>query len=189
MTLQVAVLLLAFVSAQGAAPSAAPVSEAQTVALNEIVQAIRDASTVESFRVRCIIKVTPGGGVAWYDSVPKIWQCPVVSQGPALAPAARVTLEHLVARAGQDSCGAGRSCLFDGRYAFRFHDRVPPLDLVISHECTSWIFCRGDKSLMSDAGLTGYTDCVRDSLRYVLTMTFGDVDRSFEGSWPLVIYR
>ena len=164
-------------------------SATQSANLTEIVSAIQESPAVESFYVTCTHVITREKSVAWYDSVPKIGFCPVVRQGPAVAAQPRTELARLVEHAAQDTCRIELGCLFDGRYAFRFHDRQPPLDLVISPDCTSWIFYRGDKAITSEAGLSGYAACIRSSLRRVLAKVFTDMDRSFKYDWPLLMYR
>jgi hypothetical protein len=79
-------------------------------------------------------------------------------------------LLRLVVRASRDSCGSPMECIFDPRYAFRVHDADPPLDILISFDCSAWHMQREMKHLPHSV----WTDCIRDSLVQLITAVFGD---------------
>jgi hypothetical protein len=179
--IQVAFLAGTLVGATGAAVDTLRPTECHPTTLNEIVSAIQESPDVEIFLVTCGSRADP----AAHASIPKVGFCPIVAQRQPVDFDFRSTLVGLVQRAARDSCGVPR-CLIDGGFAFRFHDRVPPLDLVIANECTSWMFLRGTKPVTFEAGLTGHTDCIKHSLRHILSAVFGETDQSFEANWPLI---
>jgi len=186
MSIRSEVLAAAAIGYAGLAASSWAAPDDATTSVSEIVSAIQFAPKVETFFVACNPLLPPG---IRPDSIPRIagW-CRVLEPGPDVDAGPRTTLASLVQVAARDSCQMA-SCLFGNGVAFRFHDRVPPLDLLISADCMNWMFYRGSRSVTSEAGLTPFPGCIRDSLRRVLSTVFADKYGSFRYNWPNAMDR
>jgi hypothetical protein len=128
-----------------------------------LLGAITSARKVESFLL------SAGGMVP--DSIPNIGQYRIAGAGPQADSAEVATLLNAVRVASSDTCGLPVRGLFDPRYAFRFHDAIPPLDLLISLDCQAWHFQRGMQSV---PGCRPWCGCVGDSLKKLVGAVFAD---------------
>jgi hypothetical protein len=136
-----------------------------------ILKAITSARKIESF-----LLVNLGSkGLVRDDAEPNIGGYRIEAPAQPLDSSGVSLLARTIRRASRDYCGSPSECLFFPRYAFRFHDAVPALDLLISSDCETWSFKRGTEWL---SGFSPYTQCVRDSLRKLVAGAFPDSGRS-----------
>jgi hypothetical protein len=132
-----------------------------------VLKAIKSSHNAETF----LLANTGPRGIVFDASGPTIDGYRIHSSGPGPDSSAVSLLQRTIRRAARERCGAPDECLFEPRYAIRFHDAKPPLDILISFDCEAWSFQRGMERV---PGFLPYARCVRDSLRHLMARVFPD---------------
>ena len=134
-------------------------------AAENLVRAILNSSTVEAYLVNGRLRP---------DMVaPNFRHYAVLATAPPPSSTVVEKFCQVLRQASRDSCGSGPSmCVFEPRYAFRFHAQPRPLELLVSGDCHDLMFCRGPE-LVSDGRGGGY-GCVRTAIQGIVAVVFGE---------------
>jgi hypothetical protein len=120
--------------------------------LDRVIRLLSNTDRIESFAVA-------GAGHVG-DSVSNISGYRVTARGPQLDSTLARRIIPWVQRASQGDCGEPNWCLFSPRLALRFYALGTQMDLLVSKDCESMMFC-----LSKCARLVAYqTSCLSDSL-------------------------
>jgi hypothetical protein len=148
-----------------------------------IIAGLKAAKRVESFLVE-------GGELDPRSAIPNIGNYRIAASGPGADSSLALSLIPLIERVAQGRCGEPTACVFEPRFALRFHDQEPPLDLLVELKCASlMMFSRGDwvaSWLVKDEhgdflldeqgnplpGMECYGRCVKDSLEAIFLRLF-----------------
>ena len=129
----------------------------------DILTTIRSAMRVESYLLAPELNFL-------HRDRPRLHSWPIVAHGKDADSSDVATLLSILEEATGDRCRHAPShCSFDPAFGLRFRDTAPPVDVLVSFDCTRLCFMCGE---VTKGEYGPSTSCDRDSLRAIFAGLF-----------------
>ena len=133
----------------------------QQTEVGRVIEAMRSAKTVESYRV-------VGPGIVLDARIRNLAGWAIEAQGPNLDARQVALVCRLVDRANQARCGEADAGVFNPHFGLNFMG-ADTTKVLIDQNCTYWSFFQGSKGLDE---ISGFTSCISDSLDRLVSLLF-----------------